>query len=89
MTVVRDEATPGSPLAELRERQAAKLAGVRGRRLAHRLSMSDLREATPTAAELDEAHHQIHGAPRAQCPKCRSGWFAPGVQPSLFEAESS
>ena len=55
------------------------------RRLAHRLSLADLREPFPTPAEMDQAHEQIHKAPRGACPRCKSGGFDPANQLRLFE----
>ena len=40
------------------------------RRVAHRLGMADLGVPMPSAVELDEAHEELHGAPRASCIKC-------------------
>lgn len=40
------------------------------RRPSHRLSLADLRDPLPSRAEIDQAHEDVHGAPRESCPRC-------------------
>ena len=59
-----------SELDDLRARRAALDAGRRNRRAAHRLALAEVAYVPPTPAEMEQAHREIHGAPRDNCPRC-------------------
>lgn len=59
-----------SELDHLRARHVATEAARRARRVAHRLSLAEVAYDPPAAAEMDQAHQQIHGHPRGLCPRC-------------------